>query len=113
MYFYYEIETTSLCIFISSKYIMGKGSGFGSALGLGAGVGLGASTGNAGGVFICNAENQNTTYCQFLQAFSVFKMLLWFLILIAVIVYFFYWFSSSKRGGKMKGGCGCSGEKLW
>jgi hypothetical protein len=112
MYFYCENKTISLCIFISINYIMAKGSGIASGLGLGAGIGLGSTVGNTGGVFVCNAENQNTTYCQFLQAFSVFKILLWFLILIAVIVYFFYWFSSSKRVGKMKGGCGC-GEKLW
>lgn len=89
----------------------GKGGGFGSALGLGAGVGLGSSVGNAGGIFVCNAENQNTTYCQFVQAFNVFKMLLWFLFVIIIIVSLFYWFTGSKAGGKMKGGCGCS--KPW
>ena len=93
---------------------MGRGSAgsAGSALALGAGVGLGASAGNSGSVFVCNAQNQETWYCRFVQFFSVFKMLLWFLLLIGVIVYYFYWFTGSKRvGGKMKGGCGC--DKPW
>lgn len=96
---------------------MGKGSSMGSsfssAIGAGAGIGLGSSIGNAGGITICNAQNQNTWYCQFSQAFNVFKMLLWVLLLIGIIVYLFYAFRGSGRGGKMKGGCGCAGDKLF
>jgi hypothetical protein len=89
------------------------GSDFTSALGSGAGVGLGSSIGNAGGITICNAQNQDTWYCKFSQAFGVFKILLWFFLLIGIIVYLFYIFSRSGKSGKMKGGCGCSGEKGW
>ena len=100
-------------------YKMGKGSSssragsdFSSNLAAGAGVGVGASIGNAGGITICNAQNQNTWYCQFVQFFNVFKMLLSFLLIIGVIVFLFYWFAGSGRGGKMKGGgCGCG--KPW
>jgi len=88
-----------------------SGGEFSSNLAAGAGLGLGSSIGNAGGVFVCNAQNQDTWYCKFVQAFSVFKMLLWFLLLIGIIVFLFYWFTGSKSGGKMKGGCGCN--KPW
>jgi len=73
------------------------GKGIGSALGLGAGVGIGVAGSTGGGVFVCNAENQSTTYCQFLKAFSIIKMLLWFLVLIAIIVYVSYWYFGVKR----------------
>jgi len=60
----------------------------------GVGFGFGSSLGNAGG-FTCNAQNQNTTYCQFLQYFNEFKMLL-FLIFVLFIVYllFSWWWNS-------------------
>ena len=83
---------------------MGKNSGVGSALGLGAGLGIGVAGGTGGGVFVCNTENQSTTYCQFLQAFSILKMLLWIFVLIAIVVYLCYWYFGVKRkkGGSAK-----------
>jgi len=89
------------------------GSDFSSAIGAGAGLGLGSSLGRAGGVTICNAQNQDTWYCKFSQAFGVFKMLLYFFIIIGIIVFLFYYFTRSGGTGKMKGGCGCGADKLW
>jgi F0F1-type ATP synthase membrane subunit c/vacuolar-type H+-ATPase subunit K len=87
-------------------------STFGSALAYGGGLGLGSSIGNAGGVTVCNAANQNTSYCQFVQFFNIFKIFLVYIAIITFVVYLFYWFTGSKRSGKMSGGCGCSG-KSW
>lgn len=84
---------------------------FGSALAYGGGVGLGNSLGNAGGVTVCNAANQNTSYCQFVQFFNIFKMFIIFIIIIAIIVYVLYWITGSGRSGKIMGGCG--GSRTW
>jgi|LauGreSuBDMM15SN_2_FD.fasta_scaffold06247_2 hypothetical protein len=91
-----------------------KSSPFGAALAYGGGIGIGNSLGNAGGVMVCNASNQGTSYCQFVQFFNVFKMFIVFIIMITIIVYFFYWFSGSSRGGKISGGSvGCGKPRLW
>ena len=86
---------------------MGKqssSSDFSSALGAGAGIGLGNSIGNAGGLMVCNAQNQNTTYCQVVQFFNAFKMLLFFLLVVGLVGYLLYsWFGS---GGRRSGGSG-------
>ena len=85
---------------------MGKGSSssqFSSALGAGAGLGLGNSLGNAGGVMVCNAQNQNTFYCQFVQLFNEFKMLLWIILVVAIIGYFLYWLSGGFGGRRAVG----------
>lgn len=87
-------------------------STFGSALAYGGGLGLGSSIGNAGGVTVCNAANQNTTYCQFVQFFNVFKMFITFIIIVAVIIWVIYWFTGSSRGSRMTGGR-CGGNRIW
>jgi len=91
-----------------------KSSSFGEALAYGGGIGLGNSLGNAGGVMVCNASNQSTSYCQFLQFFNIFKMFIGFIIMITIIVYLFYWLTGSSRGGKISGGgSGCGKSRLW
>jgi Na+/H+ antiporter NhaC len=79
---------------------MPNNSGFGSALGLGAGIGVGSSLGNAGGIMICNAQNQDTTYCQFVQYFNGFKMVLYFVFVLALIAYLVYYYFSGFSGKK-------------
>ena len=99
-----------------SYYIMpgrksSSSSPFGSALAIGGGYGIGSSLGNAGGVTVCGG-NDTSFYCRFVQFFNVFKMFLVILVFIAAIVYLAYTFSGAKSTvKKMRGGCGCAGNK--
>lgn len=77
---------------------------FSSALGAGAGIGLGHSLGNAGGLMVCNAQNQDTTYCKFVQYFNLFKMFLFILFVVGLIGYLIYLFSPLKALKKKRGG---------